>query len=115
MTEDVLTQLTGIIHERREASAEESYTRTLLDAGPAYCARKLGEEAIETVIAALHESDDALKLEAADLLYHLLVLLEVRDIAISDVLAVLSNRMTKPKQGDAAGEETKPPASGASS
>lgn len=112
MTEDVLTRLTGIIHERREASAEESYTRTLLDAGPAYCARKLGEEAIETVIAALHESDDALKLEAADLLYHLLVLLEVREIAFADVLEVLTSRMSKSKQSETAGEESPPPTNG---
>jgi phosphoribosyl-ATP pyrophosphohydrolase len=97
MTDDVLAQLSEIIAQRRTAPADESYTRTLLDAGPAYCARKLGEEAIETVIAALHEGDDALKLEAADLLYHLLVLLEVREISYSDVMQVLADRMATPK------------------
>jgi phosphoribosyl-ATP pyrophosphohydrolase len=96
MADETLSQLARIIKERREASADASYTRTLLDAGPAYCARKMGEEAIETVIAALHESDDALKLEAADLLYHLLVLLEARDVAYEDVMAVLAQRMSAP-------------------
>ncbi len=97
MTDDVLAQLSEIISQRRSASADESYTRTLLDAGPAYCARKLGEEAIETVIAALHEGNDALKLEAADLLYHLLVLLEVREISYAEVMQVLADRMATPK------------------
>jgi len=96
MADETLAKLAAIIKQRREASAESSYTRTLLDAGPAYCARKMGEEAVETVIAALHESDDALKLESADLLYHLLVLLEVRGIAYEDVLAVLAERMSAP-------------------
>jgi len=99
MADHTLSQLATIIKQRRGSSAESSYTRTLLDAGPAYCARKMGEEAIETVIAALHDSDDALKLESADLLYHLLVLLEVRGIAYEDVMAVLSERMAKPTPG----------------
>jgi len=96
MADDTMAELAAIIKQRREASAEASYTRTLLDAGPAYCARKMGEEAVETVIAALHDSDDALKLESADLLYHLLVLLEVRGIPYEDVMAVLAERMSKP-------------------
>jgi len=96
MADDTLAELASIIKQRREATAESSYTRTLLDAGPAYCARKMGEEAIETVIAALHDNDDALKLESADLLYHLLVLLEVRGVAYEDVMHVLAERMAKP-------------------
>lgn len=99
MADNTLAQLAQIIRQRREASSEGSYTRTLLDAGPAYCARKMGEEAIETVIAALHENDEALKMEAADLLYHLLVLLETRHIALEDVLGVLAERMAKPGGG----------------
>ena len=90
---DVLLQLAATIRARREASADSSYTRQLLDAGPARCAKKLGEEAVETVIAAVGESDDALKAEAADLLYHLLVLLEARRIDVADVLAVLDKRV----------------------
>jgi len=90
---DVLLQLAATIKDRREATADSSYTRQLLDAGPARCAKKLGEEAVETVIAAVGESDEALKGEAADLLYHLLVLLESRNVALADVLAVLDKRM----------------------
>lgn len=90
---DVLLQLAATIKDRREAAADSSYTRQLLDAGPARCAKKLGEEAVETVIAAVGESDEALKGEAADLLYHLLVLLDSRNVALADVLAVLDKRM----------------------
>ncbi|MEE8297386.1 MAG: phosphoribosyl-ATP diphosphatase [Hyphomicrobium sp.] len=78
---------------RRTATASgSSYTRQLLDAGPAGCAKKFGEEAIETVIAATSESEDKLKEEAADLLYHLLVLLESRSVSLEDVLSVLERR-----------------------
>jgi phosphoribosyl-ATP pyrophosphohydrolase len=93
MSNDVLLQLAATIRARRTAPADASYTRQLLDAGPARCARKLGEEAVETIIAATAESDEALKGEAADLLYHLLVLLECRNVAIEDVLAVLEGRV----------------------
>jgi phosphoribosyl-ATP pyrophosphohydrolase len=93
MSSDVLLQLAATIKSRRQAASDSSYTRQLLDAGPARCAKKLGEEAVETVIAALQESDEALKGEAADLLYHLLVLLEARGVAIEDVLTVLEGRV----------------------
>ncbi len=92
MSNDVLQQLAATIRARRDATAEGSYTRQLLDAGPVRCAKKLGEEAVETVIAGVGESDDALKSEAADLIYHLLVLLESRGVALADVLAVLEQR-----------------------
>jgi phosphoribosyl-ATP pyrophosphohydrolase len=92
MSNDVLAQLAATIRDRRSAAADGSYTRKLLDAGPAYCARKLGEEAIETVLAGAGESDEALKGEAADLIYHLLVLLESRNVALKDVLEVLERR-----------------------
>jgi len=85
-------QLASAIRARRAAAAESSYTRQLLDAGPARCGKKLGEEAVETIIAAMGESDEALKEEAADLIYHLLVLLESRGVALADVLAVLERR-----------------------
>jgi phosphoribosyl-ATP pyrophosphohydrolase len=93
MSNDVLVQLAAAIHARRAASADASYTRQLLEAGPAKCAKKLGEEAVETVMAGAGESAERLKEEAADLLYHLLVLLESREVAIADVLAVLTARM----------------------
>ncbi len=76
MTDDVLQRLVALIKSRREDSADKSYTRQLLDAGVERCAKKLGEEAVETVIAGVGQSEAALTAEAADLLYHLLVLLE---------------------------------------
>jgi phosphoribosyl-ATP pyrophosphohydrolase len=93
MTDDVLQRLAATIRARRADSAEKSYTRQLLDAGPHRCAKKFGEEAIEAVIAATAQGDTDLKAEAADVLYHLLVLLECRGIALSDVLGVLEGRM----------------------
>lgn len=93
MSNDILECLAVTIRARRTATASgSSYTRQLLDAGPASCAKKLGEEAIETVIAATSESEDKLKEEAADLLYHLLVLLESRSVSLEDVLSVLERR-----------------------
>lgn len=92
MNDAVLMRLARTIRERRAAGADKSYTRQLLDGGPKRCAKKLGEEATETVIAALSEDDDAFRGEAADLIYHLLVLLESRDIDIAEVLAVLDGR-----------------------
>lgn len=92
MSRDVLMQLAATIRARRDATAGSSYTRELLDAGPARCAKKLGEEAVETVIAGTSESDEALKGEAADLIYHLLVLLESRGVSFDDVLSVLESR-----------------------
>ena len=89
----VLERLAATIRARRTASAGSSYTLQLLDGGVPKCAKKFGEEAIEVVIASLGEDDEALKGEAADLVYHLLVLLEARDIAIEDVLATLEKRM----------------------
>jgi phosphoribosyl-ATP pyrophosphohydrolase len=93
MSEDILARLAATIAARRTAPADSSYTRQLLDAGPAKCAKKLGEEAVETVIAALGESGQALASEAADLMYHLLVLLESRGVPLDDVLGVLEARM----------------------
>jgi phosphoribosyl-ATP pyrophosphohydrolase len=80
------------VRERAEASADTSYTRQLLDRGVEYCAKKLGEEAIETVLAAVEDDRKQLTAEAADLIYHLLVLLHARGIALADVEAVLAER-----------------------
>jgi phosphoribosyl-ATP pyrophosphohydrolase len=93
MTDDVLQRLAATIHGRRTETASKSYTRELLDAGPAHCAKKLGEEATEAVIAALGQDARALTREAADLLYHLLVLLESRNVPLRDVMAELESRM----------------------
>ena len=92
MNEDILRNLAATIKARRSASSDSSYTRKLLDAGPEKCAKKLGEEATETIIAALVQTDDDLKNEAADLIYHLLVLLESRMVDFDDVLKKLEQR-----------------------
>ena len=80
------------VRERAKASAGASYTRQLLDQGVTHCARKLGEEAIETVLAAIDKDRDRLIAEAADLIYHLLVVLAARGIRLAQVEARLAER-----------------------
>jgi phosphoribosyl-ATP pyrophosphohydrolase len=80
------------VHQRAAASAEQSYTRKLIDKGVAHCAKKLGEEAVETALAAVTEDRAHLIAESADLLYHLLVLLEVRGVKLAEVEAALEAR-----------------------
>lgn len=92
MTTFTLTDLAARVKERAAASAETSYTRKLLDKGVAHCAKKLGEEAVETALAAVGEDNERVIAEAADLLYHLLVVLEARKIELSDVEAALARR-----------------------
>jgi phosphoribosyl-ATP pyrophosphohydrolase len=87
-----LEDLSRLIDERAQASAATSYTRTLLDKGLAHCAKKFGEEAFETAIAAVAQDDSAFRAEAADLLYHLLVLLRARGVPLADVLGELERR-----------------------
>lgn len=90
-----LADLEARVQERAEASAEVSYTRKLLDKGVAHCAKKLGEEAAETVIAAVAEDRAKLIAETADLLYHLLVVLKARGVKLSEVEAELEKRMVQ--------------------
>jgi phosphoribosyl-ATP pyrophosphohydrolase len=92
MADDAIMRLAATIAARRGATGDSSYTRQLLDAGAEKCARKFGEEAIETVIAALGADPKALAGEAADVIYHLLVLLEARGVSWTDVAAVLEVR-----------------------
>lgn len=80
------------IHERAAASADISYTRKLLDRGVAQCAKKLGEEAVELALASVVDTRERLIDEAADLVYHLLVVLKARDVKLADVEAVLGAR-----------------------
>src|SRR5438105_8114757 len=84
--------LETLVHERAKASPDVSYTRKLLDRGVAHCAKKLGEEAVECALAAVGEDRERLVAEAADLLYHLLVLLQARGIALAEVEAALGAR-----------------------
>jgi len=92
MTKFTLADLEKRVHERAKASAAESYTRALLDKGVAHCAKKLGEEAFETAMAAVQEDRGRLIAEAADLLYHLMVVLEARGITLGEVEAELAKR-----------------------
>ncbi|MPZ58873.1 MAG: phosphoribosyl-ATP diphosphatase [Rhizobiales bacterium] len=93
MSTFTLHDLAARVHQRAGASAETSYTRKLLDKGVAQCAKKLGEEAIETALAAVGEDRDRVIAEAADLLYHLLVVLEARGVALSEVETALAQRL----------------------
>jgi phosphoribosyl-ATP pyrophosphohydrolase len=90
-----LTDLESIVAERAKASPETSWTAKLLAAGPERAAKKLGEEAVEAVIAAVKGDRDELIAESADLLYHLLVVLKARDVALQDVLSQLEARTAR--------------------
>jgi phosphoribosyl-ATP pyrophosphohydrolase len=83
------------IRLRADASPDVSYTRKLLDRGVAHCAKKLGEEAVEAALAAVTEDRNRLIAEAADVIYHLLVLLQARGISLADVEAELERRSTQ--------------------
>ena len=89
----ILERLEATIAAReKEGKADKSYVAKQLAKGPLKIAQKVGEEAVETVIAALAEDDAALVGEAADLLFHLLILLNQRGIPLADVLAELERR-----------------------
>lgn len=87
-----LDALYGVIAARKGSDPESSYTASLLSKGVAKCAQKLGEEAVETVIAATSGDDKAAVAESADLLYHWLVLLASLDIDPAEVYAELARR-----------------------
>jgi phosphoribosyl-ATP pyrophosphohydrolase len=80
------------VQARAGDSAEVSYTRKLLDRGVDHCAKKLGEEAVEAAIAAVSDDRPGLVREAADLIYHLLVVLHARGISLDEVEAELGSR-----------------------
>ena len=87
-----LGQLDALIARRHTELPEGSYTTSLFDAGVRRIAQKVGEEGVETALAAVGEDDAALVGEAADLLYHLFVLLRARNLGLSDVEAQLRER-----------------------
>ena len=89
---DILTRLEAVIAERRKAAPEDSYVASLAARGLPTIARKLGEEATEAVVAALAGDEVDLVGEAADVLFHLLVLLGEKGIALERVLAELERR-----------------------
>ena len=92
MTSFTLRDLEKRVQERAATSADVSYTRKLIDKGIPHCAKKLGEEAVETVLAAVAEDRDRLISETADLLYHLMVVLHARGVTLTDVEAALAQR-----------------------
>jgi phosphoribosyl-ATP pyrophosphohydrolase len=89
-----LHDLAATIEARAASGGEASYTRTLLDKGAEHCAKKFGEEAVETVIAAVENNRDHLIAESADVLFHLLVLLKSRGVTLEEVEAVLAQRQS---------------------
>jgi phosphoribosyl-ATP pyrophosphohydrolase len=93
MTESfTLDDLARLIASRASATADRSYTRSLLDSGTARIAKKFGEEAFEAAIAAVERDGAGLKAEAADVLYHLLVLLQDGGVPLQDVIEELARR-----------------------
>ena len=86
--------LAATIDARAASGGEASYTRKLIDKGAEHCAKKLGEEAVETVIAAVENDRGHLIAESADLLFHLLVLLKSRGVSLEEVETALEKRTT---------------------
>ena len=92
MSRFTIQDLAATIDARAASGGEASYTRKLLDKGTDHCAKKLGEEAVETVIAAIENNRSHLIAESADLIFHLLVLLKSRDVKFSEVEDALAQR-----------------------
>ena len=87
-----LADLARVVAERAKASPDRSYTAQLLAKGPAQSAKKLGEEAVEAAIAAVQGDRAALVVEAADVLYHLMVVLEEAHVPLDEVISELQRR-----------------------
>jgi phosphoribosyl-ATP pyrophosphohydrolase len=92
MTRFTIHDLAATIDARAASSGDVSYTRKLLDKGAEHCAKKVGEEAVETVIAAVENDRDHLIAESADLVFHWLVLLKSRGVTLADVEDALARR-----------------------
>jgi len=90
-----LDDLYATILARKSADPTSSWTAQLLAKGPEKCAEKFGEEAIEAIIEAVRDDKAALTSEAADVLYHLLVMLAARDVPLDDVMATLQARQSQ--------------------
>jgi phosphoribosyl-ATP pyrophosphohydrolase/phosphoribosyl-AMP cyclohydrolase len=90
-----LNYLQGVIHERKVNPSDKSYTASLFGRGVNKIAQKVGEEAVELVIEAKDDNDDLFKGEAADLLFHFLVLLEQKNFDLDDIVAILKSRHAK--------------------
>jgi phosphoribosyl-ATP pyrophosphohydrolase len=95
MSRFTIYDLAATIDARAASGGDASYTRRLLDKGSEHCAKKMGEEAVETVIAALSSDLEHLIAESADLVFHLLVLLKSRGVRLEEVEAALAQRTTQ--------------------
>ncbi len=89
---NILEALDALVASRMGGDPDESWTARLLAAGPEKCAEKFGEEAVEAVIEAVRGDRARLTAEAADVLFHLLVMLRARDVTLAEVLAELERR-----------------------
>ena len=87
-----LDDLATLIAARADADPDSSWTAKLLSKGPEKCAEKFGEEAIEAIVEAVRGDRDRLTSEAADVLYHLMVMLTARDVTLAEVVAELARR-----------------------
>ena len=103
MSDFTLEELAEIVAVRAASGDSTSYTAKLAGKGIAACAQKVGEEAVEAAIAAVSMDDEGLKREAADVLYHLLVLLHVSGVSFADVKAELQRRTAQTGLDEKAG------------
>jgi phosphoribosyl-ATP pyrophosphohydrolase len=109
MSAFALSDLASLVATRaRDGDPASSYTAKLLAGGVERCARKFGEEAVEAALAAVSEDDAALTAEAADVLYHLLVMLQARGIPLAAVMAELERRTAQGGFDEKAARRSKP-------
>lgn len=108
MTDFTLADLETIVAARATSEDAGSYTASLAAKGIGHVAKKLGEEATETVIAAVSQDDDRLMSEAADLLYHLMVALHLRGVPLSAVMSELKRRTAQTGLAEKAGRPRAP-------
>ena len=90
---NILVELTKIIKNKKNEPVEKSYSSSLLNSGTNKCAEKFGEEAIELVVAAVNKDTENFNNEAADVLFHLLILIESKEASLQTILKVLETRM----------------------
>jgi len=89
---EFLNKISEVIKERKEADPSESYTAELFQDGLSKISQKVGEEAVETVVAALSETNERLISESADLIFHLLILLDAKGVSLDEVMDELERR-----------------------
>jgi len=103
-----LDRLSATIAARKGADPASSWTARLMSMGPDKCAEKFGEEAVEAIVAAVKGDRESLTAEAADVLYHLLVMLAAREVTLGDVLAELAQREGTSGIAEKAARRSKP-------